>query len=75
VETIDAALCELADHVRAGNEKRYLTSDLTHLGVPGRAIRRVAVASSRGLGREETARSPPRSGTGSTSAGWPPSRC
>ncbi len=54
MEAIDAALRELADPVRARSEKRYLKSDLTHLGVPVRAIRRVAVASSRGLGREET---------------------
>lgn len=54
VETIDTALCALADPARAENERRYLKSDLTHLGVPVPEIRRIAVASSRGLGREET---------------------
>jgi 3-methyladenine DNA glycosylase AlkD len=53
VHTIDAALRDLADPVRAEQEKRYLKSELTHLGVPVPAIRKVAVSSARGLSREE----------------------
>ncbi len=51
---IDAALRGQADPVRAEGERRYLKSDLVHLGVSLPKIRKIAVASARGLTREET---------------------
>ncbi len=51
---IDAALRGLADPVRAEGERAYLKSELVHLGVSLPKIRGVAVASARGLSREET---------------------
>jgi 3-methyladenine DNA glycosylase AlkD len=51
---IGAALRELADPVRAAREKRYLKSELTHLGVPVPAIRKIVIASARGLDRDRT---------------------
>jgi 3-methyladenine DNA glycosylase AlkD len=51
---IGTALGELADPARAAREKRYLKSDLTHLGVSVPAIRTVTVAAARGLDRDLT---------------------
>jgi 3-methyladenine DNA glycosylase AlkD len=41
VTVVDAELRALADPVRAANERRYLKSDLVHLGVPVPAIRKI----------------------------------
>lgn len=54
VGDIEARLGELADPVRAEQEKRYLKSDLRHLGVGLPALRGVAVAAAKGLDRERT---------------------
>jgi 3-methyladenine DNA glycosylase AlkD len=54
VEAIEASLAEFADPERAVNERRYLKSDLRHLGVGLPAIRKVAVGAARDLSREET---------------------
>jgi 3-methyladenine DNA glycosylase AlkD len=51
---IDAEMKLLADPARAEGEKKYLKSDLTHLGVGLPAIRKVAVAAAEGLTRDET---------------------
>ncbi|GAB2817724.1 DNA alkylation repair protein [Actinoallomurus bryophytorum] len=51
---IEARLGELADPVRAEQDKRYLKSDLRHLGVGLPALRGVAVAAAKGLDRERT---------------------
>jgi 3-methyladenine DNA glycosylase AlkD len=53
-DDIEAELRALADPVRAEQEKRYLKSDLRHLGVRLPAVRAVAVTAARGLTREET---------------------
>jgi 3-methyladenine DNA glycosylase AlkD len=54
VDAIEASLGALADPSRAVQEKRYLKSDLRHLGVGLPAMRKVAVSAARGLSREET---------------------
>ena len=54
VDEIMMRLGELADPVRAEQEKRYLKSDLRHLGVRLPALRRVVVAAAKGLDRERT---------------------
>lgn len=54
VDDIEARLGELADPARAVQEKRYLKSDLRHLGVTLPAVRKVAVAAATGLDREAT---------------------
>ncbi|HZE33596.1 MAG TPA: DNA alkylation repair protein [Actinoallomurus sp.] len=54
VDEITTRLGELADPVRAEREKRYLKSDLRHLGVGLPALRGVAVAAAKGLDRERT---------------------
>jgi 3-methyladenine DNA glycosylase AlkD len=54
VDEITMRLGELADPVRAEQEKRYLKSDLRHLGVGLPALRGVAVAAAKGLDRERT---------------------
>lgn len=50
---IEAKLGELTDPARAVQEKRYLKSDLRHLGVRVPALRKIAVAAATGLTREE----------------------
>ncbi|MGI5233248.1 DNA alkylation repair protein [Actinoallomurus sp. CA-142502] len=52
-EDIEAQLGELADPARAVQEKRYLKSDLRHLGVRVPALRRLAIAAATDLTREE----------------------
>ncbi|GLY91142.1 DNA alkylation repair protein [Actinoallomurus iriomotensis] len=52
-EGIEAQLGELSDPARAVQEKRYLKSDLRHLGVRVPALRKVAIAAATGLTREE----------------------
>ncbi|GAA2117590.1 DNA alkylation repair protein [Actinomadura alba] len=47
LERVEAELRAQADPVRAVQEKRYLKSDLAHIGVPVPAIRKVAVAAAR----------------------------
>lgn len=54
LDTIIAELRTLADPARAEHEKRYLKSDLQHLGVPVPAIRKIAVRAASGLTREQT---------------------
>jgi 3-methyladenine DNA glycosylase AlkD len=54
VDDIEARLGELADPARAAQEKRYLKSDLRHLGVRVPALREVAVTATAGLDREQT---------------------
>jgi 3-methyladenine DNA glycosylase AlkD len=54
VGEIEVRLGELADPARAEQERRYLKSDLRHLGVGLPALRRVAVAAAKGLDREQT---------------------
>jgi 3-methyladenine DNA glycosylase AlkD len=54
VDDIETRLGELADPARAEQEKRYLKSDLRHLGVGVPALRGVAVAAAKGLDRERT---------------------
>ena len=54
VDEITMRLGELADPVRAEQDKRYLKSDLRHLGVGLPALRGVAVAAAKGLDRERT---------------------
>jgi hypothetical protein len=54
VHEITRRLDELADPVRAEQDKRYLKSDLRHLGVGLPALRGVAVAAAKGLDRERT---------------------
>jgi 3-methyladenine DNA glycosylase AlkD len=54
VDEISMRLGELADPARAEQEKRYLKSDLHHLGVGLPALRKVAVAAAKGLDRERT---------------------
>ncbi|MCO6004652.1 DNA alkylation repair protein [Actinoallomurus purpureus] len=54
VDTITAELRTLADPARAEQEKRYLKSDLQHVGVPIPVIRKIAVRAAPGLGREQT---------------------
>jgi 3-methyladenine DNA glycosylase AlkD len=51
---IAAELRRLSDPARAAQEKRYLKSDLDHLGVSVPAIRTIAVRATAGLSREET---------------------
>jgi 3-methyladenine DNA glycosylase AlkD len=53
-DDIETALREQADPLRAEREKRYLKSDLRHLGAGVPAVRKIAVATATGLGREET---------------------
>ncbi|MEV0404532.1 DNA alkylation repair protein [Actinoallomurus sp. NPDC050550] len=53
-DTIAAELRGLADPARAEQEKRYLKSDLEHIGVTVPALRKVAVRAATGLTREET---------------------
>lgn len=53
-DEIEARLGELADPARAAQEKRYLKSDLRHLGVRMPALRQVAVTAAAGLDREQT---------------------
>lgn len=53
IADIEARLGELADPARAVQEKRYLKSDLRHLGVPVPSLRKVAVSAARGLTREQ----------------------
>lgn len=52
-DDIEAKLGELADPTRAVQEKRYLKSDLCHLGVRVPDLRKIAVAAATGLTREE----------------------
>jgi len=54
VDGIEAKPGEPADPARAAQEKRYLKSDLRHLGVRVPALRKIAVAAAAGLTREET---------------------
>ena len=54
IATIEASLSALADPSRAAQEKRYLKSDLRHLGVSLPAMRKVAAGAAKGLSREET---------------------
>jgi 3-methyladenine DNA glycosylase AlkD len=54
VDEVTIRLGELADPARAEQEKRYLKSDLHHLGVGLPALRKVAVAAAKGLDRERT---------------------
>jgi 3-methyladenine DNA glycosylase AlkD len=51
---IEARLTALGDPARASQEKRYLKSDLSHLGVAMKPLRQVAVEAARGLDREQT---------------------
>jgi 3-methyladenine DNA glycosylase AlkD len=53
VDGIEAKLGELADPVRAVQEKRYLKSDLRHLGIRVPVLREIAVTAATGLHREE----------------------
>jgi 3-methyladenine DNA glycosylase AlkD len=53
-DDLEARLEELADPARAAQEKRYLKSDLHHLGVALPVLRRVAVTAAAGLDREQT---------------------
>jgi 3-methyladenine DNA glycosylase AlkD len=53
-DDIEARLGLLADPARAAQEKRYLKSDLHHLGVGLPALRKVAVAAATGMDREQT---------------------
>ncbi|GAA0331720.1 DNA alkylation repair protein [Actinoallomurus spadix] len=54
LDQILAELRALGDSARAEREKRYLKSDLRHLGVPVPAIRKVAVRAAAGRSREQT---------------------
>jgi 3-methyladenine DNA glycosylase AlkD len=54
IDGIEARLAELADPERAVQEKRYLKSDLRHLGVSLPDVRGVALPAAAGLSREET---------------------
>jgi len=54
VDGVEARLGELADAGRAVQEKRYLKSDLRHLGVRLPDVRKVAITAAAGLGRTET---------------------
>lgn len=54
LDQIAAELQALGDSARAEREKRYLKSDLRHLGVPVPAIRKVAVRAAAGRSREQT---------------------
>jgi 3-methyladenine DNA glycosylase AlkD len=54
VDGIEARLGELADPERAVQEKRYLKSDLRHLGVRLPDVRKVAVSAAAGLDRADT---------------------
>jgi hypothetical protein len=51
---VDGIEAKPADPARAAQEKRYLKSDLRHLGVRVPALRKIAVAAAAGLTREET---------------------
>jgi 3-methyladenine DNA glycosylase AlkD len=53
-DEIEARLGELADPARAVQGKRYLKSDLRHLGVQLPVLRKVAVTAATGLDREQT---------------------
>ena len=53
-EDIEARLGELADPARAVQEKRYLKSELRHLGVQLPVLREVAVTAATGLDRAQT---------------------
>jgi DNA alkylation repair enzyme len=53
VGEIEARLAALGDPGRAEQEKRYLKSDLRHLGVGMPAIRTIAVAAAAGLDRPD----------------------
>ena len=53
-DDLQARLGELADPARAAQEKRYLKSDLRHLGVALPVLRKVVVTSAAGLDREQT---------------------
>src|SRR3569833_1681832 len=54
VDDIEARLGELAVPTRAAQEKRYLKSDLRHLGVTLPAVRKNTDAAATGLDREAT---------------------
>lgn len=56
LDAIEASLAASADPARAAQERRYLKSDLRHLGVGLPAVREVAVEAARGLNRKETLR-------------------
>jgi 3-methyladenine DNA glycosylase AlkD len=53
-DDLEARLGELAEPARAAQEKRYLKSDLRHLGVALPVLRKVVVTSAAGLDREQT---------------------
>ncbi|MDN3357161.1 DNA alkylation repair protein [Actinomadura sp. DC4] len=53
-DDVEARLGELADPERAAQEKRYLKSDLRHLGVRLPALREVAIVAATSLDREQT---------------------
>jgi 3-methyladenine DNA glycosylase AlkD len=53
-EDLEARLGELGDPARAAQEKRYLKSDLRHLGVALPVLREVATSAAAGLDREQT---------------------
>ncbi|MCO5999145.1 DNA alkylation repair protein [Actinoallomurus rhizosphaericola] len=54
LDTVVTELRALGDPARAEREKRYLKSDLLHLGVPVPAIRKIAVRAAAGRSREQT---------------------